>query len=94
MAAELDQLKVATNPVDLEAEVDAVVDHLWTLHEEFGEAKPARLRELIHRMVSRIDLHFDHVQKGSRVECPLSRGTIDLRPDPILYRLVNRGDKI
>ena len=52
------------------------------------------LRELVNQMVSRIDLHFDRIQKKTRVECPFSRGVITVRPDPVLYRLVNRGDWI
>jgi site-specific DNA recombinase len=94
LAAELQQLEASPAPVDLEAEADAVVDKLWTLAEELQNAEPARLRELIRRMVARIDLWFDHVPKGNRVECPLSRGMIELRPDQISYRLVSRGDWI
>ncbi len=65
-----------------------------SLAEELQNAEPARLRELIRRMVARIDLWFDHVPKGNRVECPLSRGMIELRPDQISYRLVSRGDPL
>jgi hypothetical protein len=92
LAAELQQLEASTAPVDLEAEADAVVDKLWTLAEELQNAEPARLRELIRRMVARIDLWFDHVPKGNRVECPLSRGMIELRPGQVSYRLVSRGN--
>jgi site-specific DNA recombinase len=92
LAAELEQLVASAKPVDLEAEADAVVDKLWTLADELQHADPARLRELVRRMVARIDLWFDRVPKGNRVECPLSRGVIELRPDEISYRLDNRGD--
>jgi hypothetical protein len=94
LARELDDLEQPRDPADIEAEVEAAVSRLWTLAEELGQADPARLRELIRRMVARIELHFDHIQRGPRVECPLSKGTIDLRPDPILFRLVSRGDWI
>ena len=74
LAAELEVLDRPQKPLDLESEVEAAVDRLWTLAEELGHAEPARLRELIRRMVARIELHFDHIQRGPRVECPLSRG--------------------
>ena len=92
LAAELEQLEASVAPMDVEAEADAVVDKLWTLADELQRADPARLRELIRRMVARIDLWLDHVPKGNRVECPLSRGVIELRPDEISYRLDSRGD--
>ena len=80
-------------PADLEADVEATVDRLWTLADELGKANPARLRELIRRMVSRIDLWFDAKQIGPRVKRPFSKGCIDLRPDPLFFRLVSRGDR-
>jgi hypothetical protein len=91
LAAELDGMQEAA-PADVEAVADATVDRLWNLAEELQRAKPERLWELLHRMVARIDLHFDRVQKGARLECPFSRGEIDLRPDPLLSSLVSRGD--
>ena len=57
-------------PADLEADVEATVDRLWTLADELGKANPARLRELVRRMVARIDLWFDAKQIGPRVERP------------------------
>ena len=78
----------------MEAIVNAATDRLWSLAEDVEEAAPAKVRELVRQMVSRIDLYFDHVKKGTRVECPFSHGTITLRADPLLYRLVNRGDWI
>ena len=94
LARRLEELESLECPEvdDVEALVDQAVDRLWSIVEELDKAEPARLRELIRRMVHRIDLWFDHVPKGKRVECPLSRGTIQLRPDPVLFRLDNRGD--
>ena len=91
MASELTALS-ETDPVDLESEVEATVDRLWRLADELEKPDPARLRELIRRMVVRIDLWFDAKQNGPRVERPLSKGCIDLRPDPLLFKLVSRGD--
>jgi hypothetical protein len=44
-------------------------------------------------MVGRIDLFFDHVPKGKRIECPFSKGTINLRQDRCLFGLLSRGDR-
>ena len=93
LAAELDGMS-GSEPTDVEGAADAAVDRLWNLAEELRQAKPVRLRELLHRMVARIDLHFDRINKGTRTECPFSSGSIELRPDPILCSLVSRGDWI
>jgi hypothetical protein len=78
--------------LDLEAEADTLVDRLWTLTEELQNAPPTRMRELVHQMVPRIDLRFDRKQQGRRTIYPFAGGKVYLRPDPVLYRLVNRGD--
>ncbi|NQT13770.1 MAG: hypothetical protein HQ582_13540 [Planctomycetes bacterium] len=80
--------------IDLELEADAVVDRLWTLGEELQEAPPARLRELVHQMVTRIDLRFDRTKQGRRTLRPPAGGKVSLRPSPLMYRLVCRGDWI
>ena len=79
---------------DLESQAQAATDRFWRLDQDVDKANPTMLRELVNQMVCRIDLHFDHVRRGNRIECPFSRGVITLRPDPVLYRLVNRGDWI
>ena len=78
--AELDSL-TADQPTDLDAATDAISERLWSLAAEFDTAEPARLREVIRQMVTRIELFFDKKQKRTRVERPFSNGTIDLRPD-------------
>ena len=93
LAGDLAELE-RTEAGDVEAEADAAADRLWNLAEELTKAKPARLREIVHRMVARIELHFGQVKKGTRIERPFSNGTIDLRPDPVLSKLVSRGDWI
>jgi len=83
-------LKRQAHPVDADAEADSVLSRLWSLEQEIQEAEPARLRELIRRIVGRIDLFFDHVPHGKRIKCSLSRGMIELKQDPIFFGLVNR----
>ncbi len=80
--------------VDLEAKADALVDRFWRLDQELRHAPPTRMRELVHQMVSRIDLSFDRKKQGRRTIHPFAGGRVYLRPDPVLYRLVNRGDWI
>ena len=60
--------------------------------DELDKADPARLRELMRRMVSRIDLWFAEEKQGKRTVHPLAKGTIDLRPDPVFSKVVSRGE--
>ena len=93
MAAEMAGLENAPAG-GVDGNVKEAVDRLWNLAEELGKAPPARLRELVRRMVRRIDLWFDKKRVGPRFVCPLLTGIIDLRPDPSFYRLDSRGDRI
>ena len=77
---------------DLEAQADAAVDQLWALCEELQKAPPARLRELVRQMVSRIRLRFGKKKQGRRTIYPFLGGKVELRPDPVLYRQNSRGD--
>ena len=77
---------------DLEPQIQAATDRFWRPDEDVDKANPLKLRKLVNQIVCRIDLHFDHVRKGNSVECPFSRQVITLRPAPVLYRLVNRGN--
>lgn len=80
---------------DINAEIDAVVGHLWRLREDLSNAEPARCREVFRLLVSRIDLHFDKVQRGKRTECPFRSGEIYLQTSPdSIFGSVNRGDRI
>jgi site-specific DNA recombinase len=94
VAAELEHAKAEQKPIDLEAEVEAAVAHLWTLAADLNQADPARLRELFNRMVESIELWFDHVPRGKKTICPLSKGVVNLRPDSTIFRLVSRDDRI
>jgi len=85
---QLNDAKERSQPIDIDAEVKAVADHLWSIEQELDSAKPARLRELMRRMVDRIDLQFDKVPKGKRTSLRLSKGVIRLNSDPMFSRLV------
>jgi hypothetical protein len=68
---------------------------LWQLGEEMSKAQPARRREVFQLFVSRIDLRFNQVKRGKRIECPLHSGEIQLRSgEGTIFGSVNRGDWI
>ena len=94
LAAETATHTRAAGPHNIEAEADAAVDRLWTLANDLQGTDPARLREVIRRMVGRIELWFDHVPHGKRVECPLSKGRIELQPSVVFFGQASRGDRI
>ena len=89
---ELEQAEVATAPVDVDGEAKAVAAKLWTLADELDKAEPARVRELFQRFVSKVELRFDHIQRGKRMECPFASGEITL--NPAMFPIVSRGDWI
>jgi hypothetical protein len=91
LTAELASLE-RHDDIDLDAEADAAVDRLWRLDQELQHADPARLRELLARMVQRIELRFEHVQRGKRLECPAAGGSVILHPAEDIFCCVNRGD--
>ncbi len=94
LVSQVSDLEGAAAPVDVAAEADAAVDRLWGLAEELEKAPPVRVRELVRRMVARVELRFGRVEKAKRVECPFLKGRIELRPDPLLCSPVSRGDWI
>ena len=46
----------------------------------FQEAEPGEVRELLSPLVSKIELHFDHVRQGKLERNPFKHGTIFVRP--------------
>jgi DNA invertase Pin-like site-specific DNA recombinase len=95
VAVELATIDTATKPIDVEGEAERVTARLDSLSADLNEkVDPAKLREVVRRMVDRIDLFFDRVPRGKRVECPLSKGVINLRRDSAIFSLECRGDWI
>ena len=81
--------------MDVEAEVEAVVGHLWRLGEDIAKAEPARRREVFRLFVDRIELRFDQVKQGKKTTCPLRSGEIYLRTgEGTIFCSVSRGDRI
>ena len=92
---ELQQAETAAKPKDITAAVDAVASRLERLGSEIESATPARRREVFRQLVDRIELCFDHVQRGKRLECPVASGEITLRADEgSIFGSVSRGDRI
>jgi site-specific DNA recombinase len=87
--------EAAGRPIDVEAEIEAAVGHLWRLGEEIAQAEPARRREVFRQLVAKIELRFDQVSRGKRTECPLRSGEIHLRTgEGSIFGCVSRGDRI
>jgi len=80
----------ATEPVDVEAEVERASGKVWTLVEELKDAEPARMRELLGQLVERVELRFSHRQNGKRREFRPTSGRIHFRGESLGF--ASRGD--
>ena len=59
----------------------------------FQEAEPGEVRELLSPLVSKIELHFDHVRQGKLERNPFKHGTIFVRPtEPQLAMLLGSSE--
>jgi len=66
----------------IDAEVDRAIEALRDLRTALETAKPEDTRELLTRLVSRVELHFDHEPiEGGRSRNTFSHGKIYVRPD-------------
>jgi site-specific DNA recombinase len=92
--AELAEVERAGDAADLDEQAAEMAREIWTLAEDITGDDPARVREVFRRMVGRIDLSFDKRQRKNRVETPFREGTVELRIDPVLLGLENRGERI
>lgn len=76
-----------SSPTD-DKKVEEAARVLRDLRGAFQDAEPKEIRGLIEPLVSKIELHFDHVQEGKRRRNPFNHGTIFVRPtDPALSLL-------
>jgi site-specific DNA recombinase len=90
LQAQLDAAgKPETGSVPQDAQkVEEAARVLRDMREAFKDAKPEEIRELISPLVSKIELHFDHVQEGKKRRNPFQYGTVFVRPtDPALSLL-------
>ncbi|MEX2138583.1 MAG: recombinase family protein [Pirellulales bacterium] len=85
LAAELEADNRKTAPKATRSDPEAHARRLWSLHLQFDKADPKTLRELLRRMVSRIDLWFERQQSGKKEFTRCVRGVVSLRPDPDLW---------
>ena len=78
---------------DIGGQVEAVAGRLLRLGDEMAKAEPSRRREVFRLLVDRIDLRFDRVQHGKRIECPVLSGEIHLRANEgSIFGSVSRGE--
>jgi hypothetical protein len=66
LAVEVEGAERSVQPVDVETEAQAAVERLTTLGDELRNAKPARLRELVHR-IGRFGRPLVHADEHGRV---------------------------
>jgi DNA invertase Pin-like site-specific DNA recombinase len=95
VVAQLAALERTTDAGDVEADTERTVARLWELSDDLQtKIPPARLREVVHQLVDRIDLYFDRLPLGERERCPFSKGSLQLRPGLVMFRHDYRGDWI
>jgi site-specific DNA recombinase len=81
---------------NVEAQVEAAVAELWTLHERLDDARPEQLREVLGQLVSKVELWFEQVPygKAGRMQGVFSRGLVTIRPDLTVIRDDTMGGPI
>ena len=85
-------LAVSLRTVDVAAE--QIAQGLWALKDRLGLAEPAELRELIRSFVARVECRFRHVPYGRREKSILCGGTIYVKEEPGVIRVVPRGNPL
>ena len=82
------QAETDTNAADDE-KVEEAARVLRDMREAFQDAEPGEIRELVAPLVSKIEMHFDHVRVGKVHRNPFTHGTIFVRPtEPQLTMLL------
>jgi len=95
LAAELEALgRPARDPQDLDRAAEQIAQGLWALKDRLGLAEPAELRELIRSFVARVECRFRHVPYGRREKSILCGGTIYVKEEPGVIRVVPRGNPL
>jgi site-specific DNA recombinase len=79
---------------DVEQLVDESVARLMELGTLLNQTDPHSLREIIRRVVKRIDLHYEHTKRGKRTLCRMTKGRIELQHDPLSFSLVSPGTQL
>jgi predicted secreted protein len=62
-------------------EVEEAIEALGALRKTFKESEPADLRELMHQIITKIELSFSHQRHGKKIHNEFQSGTIRLRSD-------------
>src|SRR5262249_55668 len=80
LTEELESLQHPRERADLSDILRAVEEKLYRLRECIAEANPHQVRNLLQEMVTKIELHFTHVQRTGKVRSVFQRGVIYIRP--------------
>jgi site-specific DNA recombinase len=94
--AELVQAAKRATPVDVEVEAEAIADSLMQLGERLADSDPAIVREVFHRLVSKIECRWQQRETGKRTRWDLVEGRVKLRPQALLsvYGVVEHTKKL
>jgi hypothetical protein len=74
--AELARLETDPPSARLERAVADAAAALWRLREALRDEDTPLLRDVLRQMVTRIELRWDHEQRGSKVFCRVSGGVV------------------
>ena len=78
--AGLAQAGKTTHTEDLDAEAERIAGRLWTAGKKLQSTDPAELREMLHRLVDRIDCRWKRNPRDQRARYELIRGDVQLQP--------------
>jgi site-specific DNA recombinase len=86
------QAETGSNALD-DQKVEEAARVLRDMREAFQDAEPAEVRELLEPLVSKIELHYDHVRQGKLERNPFKHGTIFVHPtEPQLSFLLGNSE--
>lgn len=95
VADQIRLLATLSGPMEVDQQVDQVIDRLNRLGDDLQSVNVARRRAVFSELIERIELRFDKIQRGKRIECPLQSGLIRVRTgEGSVFGTVSRGDRI
>jgi hypothetical protein len=93
---ELESLRHPVERPSLDEALRDIEEKLYRLRESIVEADPHIVRNLFREMITKIELHFAHVQQPGKMQSIFQRGVIYIRPqeDASISNLLTVADLI
>jgi hypothetical protein len=85
--AELRRIESGEAAGGLEWSIADAAAVLWRLQDAVRDDDAPLLREVVREMVDRIELHWDHEEKGAKTYCRFERGVVWLRMPEAMSKL-------